>query len=620
MINLQQMQLNRPGFEHGALAAARLPFIQNNDTAALQQAATALGFQSVGTDQYQHPDGSWVMMNRGRVERGYQTQHFRGLPADVTQLPALRANQVANAASAQLPQSIPNGDLAAFQGALAKAGFAQVLPCYYSHPDGSWVAIVDKNTVRGFGQNRLPNNVAQSAQSTPATDAGTTAATPPRGRARANAQPDAAPANQKTAAKGKTAGALTADAAAAFPRRPPQFSDGFLACAQLPFLNAANVAADKAMFKQKGFSEKAPGYFEHPDGSWAAYTSGGTIERGVGNNSFQRVPVGIARQQQAAPNFNQFGLAIAQAPIAKLTAAALKKSDQALLDAGFTKVHAGLYTHPDQSFVAFVEGQIYFGHANVLLSGPPTYSGMQAIAPDVNAVLQGTVLWGLPIDDQAKCRADLLARGFNEARPGYFQHGNIWVAFDDKQVICGSGQYRYQAIPAPETLPKIKPNDGHRWMAIAQTHDLKADDANLSQRLGGLGYRAAAPGFYQHQDTSWLAVSGGKLYRGVAGEVLASVPKPPDPKDVRQYTSLPSSTWDWYKANTALGRVPPIGNNAGSRQTLQGMGFQAVSSGGTERWQHLDGSWVEFYGGGRMDLGWQKWRLGQLPYNNRTSG
>lgn len=595
-INFQNVTLTRPGQEHGSLAAARLPFVQTANSASLQQAVSGLGFTAVGTDQYQHQDGSWAALNNGRIERGYQNIHFRGVPQDITQFAQIPAQQAAGTAAANVPGTITNGDNAAFSANLQASGFAQVLPNYFSHADGSWVAIVDNQPVVGYGGNRVqPNpNAAPAPAATPAAAPAAPAAASPR-------TPQ-----------------MTADSVNAYPTITPQFEDGFVAAVQLPFLQPNNLTAERQIFTSKGFTEKAPGYFEHPDSSWVAYTSQGRIERGRGNQKFQGVPPGLSRINPTNPGPNHFGLAIADTKVAALSHDEIHADDKVLLDAGFTNVAPNVWRHADQSFVVAVDGQVKFGHQQTLLTSSPNPVGFPTIDPDLNIVQQSGALWGLSVNDAAKAKKELTDRGFSESRPGFFQSGNVWALIADKQVHVGYGQNKLASIPSPSNLPKVKSDDTHKWSAIAQTSKLKGNESDLASQLSQLGFSQAGQNFYTHPDRSWVAVESGKILRGMDGNMFSDVPKPPNPNDVRQYDQLPATTWDWWvNNNQAIAKLPIIGDTPQARQQLQGLGFQKVPNSTPERWQHLDGSYVFFTG--RPNLGWQKWTLGQLPFNNRIS-
>lgn len=580
-INVSQMQPVRLLPHHGALAAARLPFIAANDTATLSQQAQALGFAVVGTDQYQHPDGSWLVMQGGRVERGYQAELWRGRSADILQFPQITAAQ-APFAAAQISSRAT--DIAALQVQLQQAGFTPIAPHYYAHADGSFVAFINGAAVRGVGGQIIAGDTPPPP------------APPP---------PPAAPG----------AATFTPDSVLQYAPRLATIEDGYLACAQLPFLQAPNLATDRQTFLQKGFMEKTPNYFEHPDGSWLAYTAAGTIERGLGQRRFQRNPLGIARQARVPVDMVQhFQLAIGAKAVAGLQAADLASSDKILTDAGFTKTAPNFWRHADTSYVATADGQIVFGVANQPLQGAPSYAGLPVAPVDVNTILQASALWNLDPTDAVAAKQTLQTQGFAETRPGFFVSGTLWVVIEGKQVICGTGAARFQTVPSPTALPTITSNESHKWLAIAQTHALGATEVDLGSMLLALGFTTQRGGFYSHPDGSWVVVGGQNLLRGHQGQAFSDIPTPPAPGTYKVYDQVPSATWDWFTTNTALGRTPLLGGYAQAIQTIAGLGYLQQSTGRPERWQHPDGSWVEF---APFRLGFQKWVLGQLPYNNR---
>jgi hypothetical protein len=523
-INLSAMTLQRPAMQHGAVAAARIPFVQANDTAALAAAAQALGFKAVSANEFSHPDGSWLLMQNGRLERGHQQVHFRGVPMDLTQLPVLGVGQAVAA------QQIAPTWSAGLAGQLTQAGFTESSKGFFAHPDGSWVALLpDQKVVRGRAQSQLdPADLAPGAQP----------ARPARGGRRA-----AGAAQPAAQAPAQPAG-MQADDVLKYQARAAQFEDGFLACAQLGFLQPQNLANDKRSFASQGFVEKAPNYFEHPDSSWVAYLSNGRIERGVGQTMFQRVPVSPQRAGSVAPPASSFTLAAADSKLQALTLAQVQKSDKPLTDAGFTKKSPNFYAHSDGSFLAFTSAQVYSGHNNQIFASPP-----------------------VPIEKMTKVKS------------------------------------------APE----------HGWTAIAKTGDVKADTPQLAQKLGGLGFTAKVPGkMWEHPDGSFVVLHNNAIYRGVAGQLLSDVPKPPPPGTGGPDKSRPplpnASNWAWWQQNTALGRVPLLSSAAQAQQVCPGLGFTLH---GQEYW-HADGSWVSM-AGGRISLGWKGYKLGELPYNNRTS-
>jgi hypothetical protein len=489
-----------------------------------------------------------------------------------------------------------------------------------------------------------------------------------------------------------------------------QITDGFWACAQVPFLQQNAVAQNKALLEQAGFVETSPGFFLHPDTSWIRQ-AGNAYERGAGTTPFLRVPQGLARMGRTAPNFGDVLLAIGDPKIAALTAADLKRSDQGLLDAGFVKKQANLWAHPDSSYVAIAAGEVVFGAQNRVFPAPPSIdavaasmartvpnfgdallaigdpkiaaltvadlklsdqglldagfvkkqanlwahpdssfvaigvntvlfgaqnrvfsaapnidalaASLQQAAPDMAVLTRWAKLWSVAFADAKQCKTDLLANGFAELRPGLFKEATgLWVSIKDDKVTCGDETRAFTAFPTPMHLQQKTAGEEHGWTALARAHLLTAhDDPNLANCLSGLGFQQTAPGLWTHQDASWFAICGGKLHRGIGNTCFSDIPHPPDPSKIKQWDTLPSREWKWWIDNTALGHVPLLGNYNQGIGALQGLGFAKMSNNnGVERWQHADGSWVEFIFNGPIRLGWQKWPLGQLPYNNRIAG
>jgi hypothetical protein len=81
------------------------------------------------------------------------------------------------------------------------------------------------------------------------------------------------------------------------------------------------------------------------------------------------------------------------------------------------------------------------------------------------------------------------------------------------------------------------------------------------------------------------------------------------------YTSKPSMSWNWYVKNTVLGQLPGLGDEESDKPELKKLGMTKSGN----RWTAPDGTWVRYSGGYLDRLGFQRWHLGQLPYNNRLS-
>jgi hypothetical protein len=155
-INLNALNAVQPSQEHGSLAAARVPFLNSATPAAVKRAASSVGMKVVGPDQYRHADGSWLLLDgNGTPQRGYRTSMFRGVPQNVAKFPmAARAAYPSTTATAKVASRV-GSSLPKFVAGLKRKGFTQVLPTYFSHADGSWVAIDGKSVVRGLNQERV---------------------------------------------------------------------------------------------------------------------------------------------------------------------------------------------------------------------------------------------------------------------------------------------------------------------------------------------------------------------------------------------------------------------------------------------------------------------------------
>ncbi|MBI5508765.1 MAG: hypothetical protein HY903_08420 [Deltaproteobacteria bacterium] len=87
-----------------------------------------------------------------------------------------------------------------------------------------------------------------------------------------------------------------------------------------------------------------------------------------------------------------------------------------------------------------------------------------------------------------------------------------------------------------------------------------------------------------------------------------------------------AQSWDFFRKWKAIGSLPMLRSVDHARGIARSWGFaESHPAPGVERWQHPDGSYMEFvYGRPSPRLGWYSddWNtsfdLGRLPYNNRT--
>jgi hypothetical protein len=485
-INLSQMTLQPPQFGHGAVAAARLPFVAANDSAGLAAAASSLGMSQVAANQFQHPtDGSWAVMNGGRVERGLGTTQFRGVPANLAALPSLPPGAACSAAAVA-----PSASASSIVSTLVGAGFVESSKSFFAHPDGSWVAVTpDVGVLRGFGQNLLhPTDVPQPAPSRA-----------PRG-----------------AAAAQTKGVVDVMTMA---QRTPSFEDGFLACAMPGRLDPSQQAAMRPQLVQQGFVESQPGHFEHPtDKSWVSFTAQGTIERGVANERFNRVPVNPTRLGQVNPQGNSFALSVADSKLQNMTFSQVQKSDAALLAAGFTTTGRGVYSHPDGCFIAFTPNQTYLGQNQQIFATPPQSLDMKnAIASRPEHAFFAIAKTGDLKAGAANLAQSLGGLGFAATVPGalYSHSDGSWVALQGTKLFRGVNAEILKDVPKPpppgsaiKDTSKPPLPDANNWafwqqnMAIGKLPILSGSQADLAT-LASLGF-AQIGNEWWHPDGSWV--------------------------------------------------------------------------------------------------------------------
>lgn len=605
-----------PFLEHGTLAAAR---IKDLTTAAeLQTATAALGFQAVGPDQYLHDDGSWVALSAtGHVERGFLKARFTSRPADIHSLPQRPPEAAAGTAAVSLPALHP-GD-PALPALLIARGFAEIFwpdlgikpdgglfvrdgrtagrPAVYSHPDGSWVVIAGNQALRGNGLLRIEDTAPQ----------------PP-----ALAVDPTQPAAPAVAPPQPTAPRFTAAQAAAFPAIAPTFEDGFLACAQLPFLQAAKIIAERSTLTRHGFTESSPGYFEHCDGSWVAYGTS-RVERGKGQQRFNGVPGSRGGSiRDRGVTLDDLFLDTADRALSNLT---VDTVGQAARDAGFQQINPNFWRAADGSFVAILDGAVRFGNHQELFRVQPDFAALATFAMTLDETVTAAPLWGLP-STAAAARPWLEQHGFapHGFHTALYTQGSVWVALVDDKIELGRANHRYDVIPTPTSLATIPSDVQHRWMAIAQTRDLRIDDPGLDQALTQLGFVAKAQGVYRHGDGSFVASFNGALLRGAGNDLLADLPAAPKPGEYPQYAQLPHpNDWPRWRTQFAIGKVPRADGGGEGRtftqeqleRILQYLGFTSVGGNG---WTHPDGSQVTASGGRLSGSRFQKWGFGEFPY------
>ncbi|MBI5509978.1 MAG: hypothetical protein HY903_14575 [Deltaproteobacteria bacterium] len=258
-----------------------------------------------------------------------------------------------------------------------------------------------------------------------------------------------------------------------------------------------------------------------------------------------------------------------------------------------------------------------------------------APAPEHSATLAAQVPF-LKNNNGAATKKVLLRHGFKEVEDSrYLAADGSWIQFNPARTAWerGFGKVLFRGLPVK--LKDMASEDFdpamHGGLALSPLGklDRTLSAAGSRAKLTRAGFTEVLPGYFAHADGSFVTAFDGKLQCGYQQTRVLKAPltgaKRPRPVSAkggryRKYSKLPSSQWAWYIDNTALGKLPILSNSPEDRRDLASRGFKSKKSGTTSRFVHPDGSWVEFRRDGRAVLGWQRWHLGQLPYNNRTPG
>lgn len=372
----------------------------------------------------------------------------------------------------------------------------------------------------------------------------------------------------------------------------PSANHGSLSVSHLPVVPQGDLNALRTQALQRGFQETEPGVFRHQDGGWATVVNG-RIERGVespthGKIWFQGVPKpGAAPVQPAAP--------AAPPP-------------------------------PNPSGKPAAPPATNFGQPQP----PQTFHGALMVAqiPLLNA------------GDLAGLRAAATRLGFVETAQDYYQHPDTsWIGVlsgGNGVFQRGFGGQMFRGLPRDlNALPTYGTSSVPSQIALGQVFDhVTANGFQPSVNfLLGKGFQQRMANYFDHTDGSWVAQIGSQTVMGYQGQKVVKAsfmpppPPPPPPGTYMTYQVQPhlhhqhnsADPWGWYRVNVALGKTPMMSNDAQSRATVQSLGYALApsASAGTEKWVHPDGSWVQFTP--TVTVGFQKWHIGQLPYNNRVA-
>jgi hypothetical protein len=412
---LSEFTLTNARLSDGALVAARIGAVAAGDVEAFERAAASLGMVSVGPNQFHHPiDHSWAVMWGVAIERGRGLERFRDAPTPLDSLPYATTDVVCAAAA------IVSGARADVVAQLISAGFVEGNRFFFSHPDGSWVAMTPQTPLlRGFGQTLI--NVSVGEQTPVAT--------------------------------------RMLDVMAR-PTRSPRFADAFAACAQPGHLHPSPVVRDTevARLAPFGFVEVEPGYFEHPDQSWIAFMPN-SVERGVGGDRFVGLPGHPATFGCMDAPMPGFHLSAANAVLHAMTLADLQCSDAELLRAGFKRDEAvpTFYRHRDGCYIAFTSTKTYIGHGRYHFMVPPLPLDVDSAIPSRPEHAFAAIAKTAALRADENLPQSLMNEGFTMTLPGtsYSHADGSWIVVQGDSLIRGVDKDLLADVPAPPVRTSV---------------------------------------------------------------------------------------------------------------------------------------------------------------------
>ena len=241
------------------------------------------------------------------------------------------------------------------------------------------------------------------------------------------------------------------------------------------------------------------------------------------------------------------------------------------------------------------------------------------------------------LDAGADVAATLKPLGFQDLGNNQFEHADgSWIQYNPSRQTWERGvqqtHFRGMAQKITDWPTGNYQQDVHGWHVAS--HLLKFNPGNLSEskrQLEARGFVEVLPSYFTHSDGSFAAITSGKLYAGINGQVMPDLPAPgtrrkpsgqrPTPKH-EVFTSLPfPRDWPRWRENFAVGKLPRADGRFASYQPeqlsriLTHLGF---TSSGNNQWDHPDGSKVQTSGGLVRGSSFQQWGFGQFPYNVNT--
>ncbi|MBI5508767.1 MAG: hypothetical protein HY903_08430 [Deltaproteobacteria bacterium] len=247
----------QPKQAHGTLAAAKLPDLAYTDQAAGAKMLRKHGFVEQEKDVFAAKDGSWARLRTkdNRWVLGFGEQRFASPPIRLHDVEVMRYEPALHAgyAVSRLPP-LKGKSPHALRAALQRLGFAEIAPGYFSHPDGSWLGVADREIFAGMGNRRYAR--------VPAPAAGAPASPPWR----------------------------TIFPELPFPKNWAKWRRSF-AVARLPRANGQFTAPQlRTILEHLGFANTKGNLWTHPDGSFARISGPRITGTGFQRWDFGRFP------------------------------------------------------------------------------------------------------------------------------------------------------------------------------------------------------------------------------------------------------------------------------------------------------------------------------------------
>lgn len=321
----------------------------------------------------------------------------------------------------------------------------------------------------------------------------------------------------------------------------PTATDGALAAAHVPRINATTQDLQRIADTYADATLVDPSHVAFSDGSWLALNpTRNAVERGVGNTLFRGLPqptgpsplqgspaspatpaapmqpsINLAQYTLTAPLPEHYFLESSRIPhVPRADSASLRATVDAT-GKNYTLVGQDFYRFDDGSFIAFSPntGRIERGldQAGQMLHfrGIPQAPSQMAQAPMYSItpnVVEGFV-------DRVPTRQELLNAGFTEKFPNYFTHSEgSWVGLDNGQATFGVGNTRVvkeSFIPPapPGGLVKDTSRNGVpaslRGTGIANVGIVNY--ATPPAHFTSNGFLSDGRGTWVHPDGSWVS-------------------------------------------------------------------------------------------------------------------